>query len=241
VRFVGAAFIVSTAGFLGYGAQPPATDWGLMVLENRDGLSLQPLAVAVPAAGILLLLLSANLLVDAAFPATARRRRATAPAAGSADRSADGLGGAVDGLADGSVLRLRGLTVDAPGADGLRRIVAGVDLDVAPGRILALVGPSGSGKTTVALAALGELRPGLVLRDGSVQLAGQAVLGLSERALRRLRSRHARYVPQDPRTSLTPTMRVADQIGEFLRARGGAPGRAAGAAPSGPADGPTPL
>ncbi|MFI9362723.1 ATP-binding cassette domain-containing protein [Kitasatospora sp. NPDC053057] len=208
VRFVGAVFIVSTAGFLGYGAQPPAADWGLMVLENRDGLSLQPLAVAVPAAGILALLLSANLLVDAVFPAARRPRSRWRPVPVVAD------------LAAGSpVLRLRGLTVRAHGPDGPRTVVAAVDLDLAPGRILALVGPSGSGKTTVALAALGELRPGLSLLGGEVHLAGRSVLGLSERALRRLRSRHAGYVPQDPRTSLAPTMRVGDHIGEFLRAR----------------------
>ncbi len=202
VRFVGAVFIVSTAGFLGYGTQPPSPDWGLMVLENRDGMSLQPLAVAAPAAGILLLLLCANLLVDSAFPA-ARRRRGKSLRVAVADVDTD------------SVLRLRGLSVAVDG----RPVLDQVDLDLAPGRILALVGPSGSGKTTLAMAALGELRPGLVLRGGTVHLAGRSVLGLPERALRRLRSRHAGYVPQDPRTSLAPTMRVRDQIGEFLRAR----------------------
>ncbi len=208
VRFVGAVFVVSTAGFLGYGAQPPAPDWGLSVLENRDGLSLQPLAVAVPAAGILVLLLAANLLVDAAFPTTRRsqpRRRPLPVAAGA--------------VADALVLRLRGLTVETHGPTGPRTVLDDIDLDLAQGRILALVGPSGSGKTTLALAALGELRPGLGLRRGDVHLAGHPVLGLPARALRRLRSRHAGYVPQDPRTSLAPTMRVADHIGEFLRAR----------------------
>ncbi|GAA1880317.1 ATP-binding cassette domain-containing protein [Streptantibioticus ferralitis] len=208
VRFVGAVFVVSTAGFLGYGAQPPAADWGLMVLENRDGLSLQPLAVAVPAVGILVLLLAANLLVDAVFPAARRPRTRRRPVVVAADA-----------VADAPVLRLRGLTVGADGPSGTRSVVESVDLELAPGRVLALVGPSGSGKTTLALAALGELRPGLALRQGEVHLAGLPVLGLTERALRRLRSRHAGYVPQDPRTSLAPTMRVAEHIGEFLRAR----------------------
>ncbi|WP_269855149.1 ABC transporter ATP-binding protein/permease [Streptomyces sp. RPT161] len=208
VRFVGAVFVVSTAGFLGYGAQPPAADWGLMVLENRDGLSLQPLAVAVPAVGILVLLLAANLLVDAVFPAARQPRTRRRPVAVTADT-----------VAGAPVLRLRGLTVEADGPSGRRSVVDGVDLELAPGRVLALVGPSGSGKTTLALAALGELSPGLELRQGEVHLGGLPVLGLTERALRRLRSRHAGYVPQDPRTSLAPTMRVGDHIGEFLRAR----------------------
>ncbi|WP_234327357.1 ATP-binding cassette domain-containing protein [Streptomyces sp. NRRL WC-3742] len=202
VRFVGAVFVVSTASFLGYGAQPPAADWGLMILENRDGLSLQPLAVAVPAAGILVLLLSANLLVDTAFPAAARRKRRTDSAVADFD--------------PGSVLSVRELTVRTPTGAA---VLDGVRLDLAPGRILALVGASGSGKTTLALAALGEIRPGLAVTGGSVRLAGEPVLGLPQRALRRLRGRHCGYVPQDPRTSLAPTLRVAEQIGEFLRAR----------------------
>ncbi|MFF2081287.1 ATP-binding cassette domain-containing protein [Kitasatospora sp. NPDC058162] len=206
VRFVGAVFIVSTASFLGYGTQPPAADWGLMILENRDGLALQPLAVAVPAAAILVLLLSANLLVDTASPAAARatprrRRRVATPN---------------DTPEDRSVLRVRGLSVTGP--DGAL-VLDHVDLDLPPGRILALVGASGSGKTTLALAALGEIRPGLALRSGQVGLAGHPVLDLAPRPLRRLRARHSGYVPQDPRTSLAPTLRVADQIGEFLRAR----------------------
>ncbi|WKX69030.1 ATP-binding cassette domain-containing protein [Streptomyces sp. XD-27] len=210
VRFVGAVFVVATAGFLGYGAQPPAADWGLMVLENRDGLELQPLAVAVPAAGILVLLLSANLLLDAAFPAAHRPRRARRRPPAAVESV---------GAADEAVLRLRGLTVEAAGPEGLRTVVDGVDLDLSPGRVLAVVGSSGSGKTTVALAALGELRPGLEVVRGEVRLAGRSVLGLPGRELRRLRCRHVGYVPQDPRTSLAPTMRVADHIGEFLRAR----------------------
>ncbi|MCP2309464.1 ABC-type glutathione transport system ATPase component/ABC-type dipeptide/oligopeptide/nickel transport system permease subunit [Kitasatospora paracochleata] len=207
VRFVGAVFVIATAGFLGYGAQPPAADWGLMILENRDGLSLQPLAVAVPAAAVLLLLLSANLLLDSAFPARQPARRGSRPAGGSA---AD----------PDAVLRLRGLTVDADTPDGPRTVLDGLDLELRRGRLLALVGPSGSGKTTAALAALGELRPGLTHRAGEAVLAGHAVLHLQDRALRRVRSRHAGYVPQDPRTSLAPMLRVAGHLGEYLRARG---------------------
>ncbi|MFG3224333.1 thiol reductant ABC exporter subunit CydD [Kitasatospora sp. NPDC048194] len=59
---------------------------------------------------------------------------------------------------------VRGLTVRHPGqaADAL----AGVDLDLAPGRRIAVVGPSGSGKTTLAQALLRFLEP----RAGSVTL-----------------------------------------------------------------------
>ncbi|EPJ41348.1 hypothetical protein STAFG_1586 [Streptomyces afghaniensis 772] len=148
VRFLGAVTVVATAAFLGYGAQPPAADWGLMVLENRDGLTLQPLAVLVPAALLLVLLLSVNLLLDAAFPGpqpiTARRR----------------LGPAADvetPATPGSLLSVRGLRVES---DSGHRVLEDVDLDLAPGELLAVVGESGSGKTTLVLAALGHVGPG---------------------------------------------------------------------------------
>jgi NitT/TauT family transport system ATP-binding protein len=48
-------------------------------------------------------------------------------------------------------------------------VVAGLDLDVAPGEILVLTGPSGCGKSTVLRALAGLLRPdrGEVLADGT--------------------------------------------------------------------------
>jgi len=55
-----------------------------------------------------------------------------------------------------------GLAVTARGVvvvrDG-RRIVDGVDIDVAPGRILAVTGPSGSGKSTLLAVLAGLVQP----------------------------------------------------------------------------------
>ncbi|MFI5528981.1 thiol reductant ABC exporter subunit CydD [Kitasatospora sp. NPDC051853] len=59
--------------------------------------------------------------------------------------------------APGSRVTVRGLTVRWPGRDGAA--LDGVDLDLAPGRRVAVVGPSGSGKTTLALALLRFLEP----------------------------------------------------------------------------------
>ncbi|MFF1398239.1 thiol reductant ABC exporter subunit CydD [Streptomyces sp. NPDC058287] len=49
-------------------------------------------------------------------------------------------------------LTVRGLTARRPGAQ--RDALRGIDLDLAPGRRIAVVGPSGSGKTTLALVLL---------------------------------------------------------------------------------------
>jgi peptide/nickel transport system ATP-binding protein len=113
-------------------------------------------------------------------------------------------------------LLVDGLAVDAL-TDG-RPIVRDIAFDVRRGETVGLVGESGSGKTTVSLSLLGHARPGTVISDGSVSVAGQPVLGVSQQALRSLRGRRISYVPQDASTSLSPSMRVGLQLQELLRA-----------------------
>jgi ATP-binding cassette subfamily C protein CydCD len=78
----------------------------------------------------------------------------------------------------GTTLELTGIAARYPraGADA----VTGIDLDLAPGRRIALVGPSGSGKSTIAAVLLRLLDH----RAGSYQLAGQDVRDLGEEGVR---------------------------------------------------------
>jgi ABC-type dipeptide/oligopeptide/nickel transport system permease subunit len=64
IRFTGAILLAAALNFLGLGLQPPQADWALMVSENRDGLSVNPWAVAAPAALIALVAVAGNLLAD---------------------------------------------------------------------------------------------------------------------------------------------------------------------------------
>ena len=68
----------------------------------------------------------------------------------------------------------------------------GVDLDVEPGELVAVVGRSGSGKSTL-LHLLGGLdRPD----DGEVEVGGRRVTGASERELSALRRESFGFVFQ---------------------------------------------
>lgn len=51
-------------GFLGFGAQPPAADWGLMVNEGRGTIDASIWPVVAPAAGMAILVTAVNLFTD---------------------------------------------------------------------------------------------------------------------------------------------------------------------------------
>ncbi|WP_110207081.1 ABC transporter ATP-binding protein [Nocardioides daejeonensis] len=89
--------------------------------------------------------------------------------------------------------------------------VRGMDLDVAPGEVVALVGESGSGKSSAVRGITQLIRP----ERGSVLLDGTDLVGLRGKALRRAR-RDIQMVFQDPYSSLDPSMSVAELIGEPL-------------------------
>ncbi len=55
---------IAALSFLGFGLQPPAADWGLMINENRIGVAIQPYAVAVPVLMIALLTIAVSLAAD---------------------------------------------------------------------------------------------------------------------------------------------------------------------------------
>jgi peptide/nickel transport system permease protein len=56
--------LVAGISFLGFGLQPPAADWGLMINENRLAITVQPWSVLLPVGAIGLLTIGTNLITD---------------------------------------------------------------------------------------------------------------------------------------------------------------------------------
>lgn len=64
IRLTGSIIFIASLSFLGFGLQPPASDWGLMINENRSGISFQPWVVFMPVLAIGLMTIAVNLIGD---------------------------------------------------------------------------------------------------------------------------------------------------------------------------------
>jgi peptide/nickel transport system permease protein len=64
VRAGYAPILISSLGFLGFGARPPSPEWGLMISENRAALFTAPLTVLAPSVTLAVLVISLNLVTD---------------------------------------------------------------------------------------------------------------------------------------------------------------------------------
>jgi peptide/nickel transport system permease protein len=72
VRFTWGVIVIASLGFLGFGQQPPAADWGLLISENRAGMLSQPWAIVAPVIALALLTVGINLLADGVVRAVGR-------------------------------------------------------------------------------------------------------------------------------------------------------------------------
>ncbi|KQR99163.1 MULTISPECIES: metal ABC transporter ATP-binding protein [Microbacterium] len=84
---------------------------------------------------------------------------------------------------------------------GTRELWSGLDLELAPGELVAVLGPSGSGKTTLLRAILGLER----LSEGSVTALGRRVT--------RPGNRRVGYIPQQRPLPRETSLRARDLVG----------------------------
>jgi oligopeptide/dipeptide ABC transporter ATP-binding protein len=116
------------------------------------------------------------------------------------------------------VLEVRGLAKHFPARQrlfgrGARwvKAVDGVDFAIHPGETLGLIGESGCGKTTTSKLILLQEKP----TTGTIAFEGRDIAGFQGPELMAYR-RAVQVVFQDPFSSLSPRMRVADIIAEPL-------------------------
>ena len=91
-------------------------------------------------------------------------------------------------------------------------IVDDVSVHARPGRTLVIVGESGAGKSMLA-RTLCALTPSALSASGTVSLGGQDYdLATDQGRLKKQRGGGIVWLPQDPFTSLAPTIRCAKQV-----------------------------
>ena len=111
-----------------------------------------------------------------------------------------------------------------------KAFVSAVDdfsLTINAGECVGLVGESGCGKTTTGLSIMRLLPVNGKIASGNVVLDGIDLATLSEKEMQSQRGRTVALIPQDPMSSLNPSMKIGRQIGEGLRIHNGASDAAA--------------
>jgi len=90
-------------------------------------------------------------------------------------------------------------------------------LRIFSGQTVGLVGESGSGKSTIALAIMKHLGENGQVQQGQITFAGRDLLNLEESDMRRVWGGELVLVPQDPLSSLNPSIQIGEQLAEQLR------------------------
>jgi peptide/nickel transport system ATP-binding protein len=112
-----------------------------------------------------------------------------------------------------SLLKVSELSIRYPEEN--EAAVSNLSFAIGPGEAVGLVGESGSGKTQTALAIMGLL-PTNAQIAGSIEVAGEELIGTSEKALQKIRARKVAMVFQDPGLSLNPYLRIGDQLKRII-------------------------
>ncbi len=115
-----------------------------------------------------------------------------------------------------ALLEVRDLVTELGTGAGKIRPVDGISFDVNAGQTYALLGESGCGKSMTALSLMRLLPDGGRIVSGGVRLAGEEVLALPERDMRRIRGGKMAMIFQEPMLALNPVLKVGMQINESL-------------------------
>jgi peptide/nickel transport system ATP-binding protein/oligopeptide transport system ATP-binding protein len=116
------------------------------------------------------------------------------------------------------LLDVQDLQVSFATEDGLVRAVDGVSFTLDRGEVVAIVGESGSGKSVTVMTLMGLTRSPNARFGGSARLNGGDLVTASEQDLERVRGKEIAMIFQDPIASLSPVMRIGNQIAEQIRA-----------------------
>jgi oligopeptide/dipeptide ABC transporter ATP-binding protein len=101
---------------------------------------------------------------------------------------------------------------------GVAKAVDGVSFSLEKGESIGLVGESGCGKSVTCLSILKLVpQPAGRIVGGRILLEGENLVEKSEREMRGIRGRKVAMIPQDPMSSLNPTLSIWSQLSEAIK------------------------
>ena len=101
-----------------------------------------------------------------------------------------------------------------------RVLVNDLSLAIYPGETVALVGESGSGKTLTAQAIVQLFAsPTISICGGAIFFEGKNLLECRPQEMQALRGSDLAFIPQNPLSSLNPTLTIGFQLMEAMKAR----------------------
>ena len=127
------------------------------------------------------------------------------------------------------ILNIQDLTVAYHQDGQLLEAVRDVSLVINAGEKYGLAGESGSGKTTLILAVMRYLGSNGSITSGEIHLGDVNMRFLDDQQLRQIWGQEIALVPQDPQSSLNPSLRIGEQLAEVIRLQPDYSGRDAAA------------
>ena len=118
-------------------------------------------------------------------------------------------------LYETEILRAKNLNVTFKSKDGDLRVVRNVSISADKGEIIGIVGESGSGKSVLVKTLIGFNDRADIEAD-TLNLNDINLLQVKKGDWKKIRGSQISYIPQDPLTSLNPTMKIGNQLKEAL-------------------------
>ncbi len=209
----------SALSFLGLGATPEQASWGRMLDNARVNINQSIWPAIPPGLAIFVTVVAFNVFGDGLRDAFGREARGGRVGVGDVERVAAASSGAGAPPDPEALVSVRDLSIrfPRPGTTDDVSVVSGVDLDIAPGEVMALVGESGSGKSISALSLLGMVPDPGRASASSIMLDGRELVDLGFDELRSIRGREIGLISQEPMAALNPVYTVGRQLTEPLR------------------------
>ena len=117
-----------------------------------------------------------------------------------------------------SLLEVQDLNVSVRTVAGTRSITDHVSFRVLEKEIFGIAGESGCGKSTVVESVLRLITAPRFIDSGQVFLKGRDLLAMGKRELRDVRWKELAYVPQGSMNTLSPVLKIREQITDSILA-----------------------